>query len=98
MGKITVWAAADDAAVKKGLVTSGADAVLKDIDSTALNASLKSLAADIDEMLQDVQTKGGFKLKQIDVGLEITAEAGVRLIGTMKVGGKAAIKLTFKKE
>jgi hypothetical protein len=98
MGAIKMWAAADDAAVKGGFASSGADAVLKDIDAAELNASLKSLAGDIDEMLRDVETKGGFKLKEIDVGLEITAEAGIRLIGSMKVGGKAAIKLTFKKD
>jgi len=38
-----------------------------------------------------------FKLKQVEVGIEVSAEGGVNLIGTMTAGAKAAITLTFER-
>jgi len=48
--------------------------------------------------LFDGQEKSNdFKLKQIEVGIEISAEGGVNLIGTLTAGAKTAIKLTFER-
>jgi hypothetical protein len=96
MGKIMIWAAASQAE-SKGLLSHDPGAVLEELDAAQLNKSLKQLAADLDEMLDGVQTKRGFKLNGLEVGLEVTADAGVNLIGTMTVGGKASITLKFEK-
>ena len=37
----------------------------------------------------------GLSLKELEVGVEITAEGGVSLIGTAKAGATASLKLTF---
>jgi hypothetical protein len=37
----------------------------------------------------------GLSLKELEVGIELTAEGGVSLIGTAKAGGTASLKLTF---
>jgi hypothetical protein len=50
-----------------------------------LRAATSDLAAKAD----------GLSLKELEVGIELTAEGGVNLIGTAKVGGTASLKLTF---
>jgi hypothetical protein len=35
-------------------------------------------------------------LSQVQVGAELTAEGGVRLIGNLTAGAKGALQLTFK--
>jgi hypothetical protein len=37
----------------------------------------------------------GILLKELEVGVELTAEGGVSLIGSAKVGATASLKLTF---
>lgn len=92
---VAVWIAPVDTETSKGLVGSAAPAVLKELDPQQLNASLKKLAADMEVILSDVATAGGYCLDQIAIGAEINGEAGINLIGTAKVGGKATITLTF---
>jgi hypothetical protein len=46
-------------------------------------------------MLNDVKQVGGFQLKQVTIQVEVTAEGGIELVGTAKLGGKGAITLTF---
>jgi len=96
MSKVRIWAAPAPV-VDKGLVTRGPEAILEEIDVAELNANLRKVAADLDDILEGVETKGGFALKGIEIGLEITAEGGVNFIGTMTVGGKAAITLSFER-
>lgn len=74
------------------------DAVLNKIDVETLKANLQSLARDIDACMPDAETKGGFRLSEIEVGVEVSAEGGDNLIGTMTVGGKAALTLTFRRD
>jgi hypothetical protein len=78
-------------------MVSRSEAVLAQLDPVALNASLKTLAADIDTMLTDVSAKGGYSLASIEVAVEVTVEAGINLIGTAKAGGKAGLVLKFEK-
>lgn len=96
MGEVNVWVA-PPAATSKSVFGSASEAVLQKLDPTQLNDSLKKLALELDQILKDVETKGGYRLKGIEIGLEITAEGGVNLIGTMTVGGKAALTLRFEK-
>lgn len=62
-----------------------------------LQASLAEIVAAASETF-DVAAQsavGQFKLKEIEVQLEITAEGGVRLVGTASVGVKGAMTLRF---
>jgi hypothetical protein len=85
MGEISIWVAPESDAVGMGVLKRGSDAVLEKLDPEKLNASLKALAQDLEAVLVGVETKGGFQLKGVEVGIEVTAEAGVNLIGTAKV-------------
>jgi hypothetical protein len=97
MGEIRVWATPADA-VSKGMLSKGTEAVLEKLDPAQLNASLKKLAHDLEEIMKDVETKGGYRLSGIEVGVEITADAGVNLIGSASVGGKAGLTLRFERD
>lgn len=66
-----------------------------DIDAETLRQSLANLTGQLGKVFEDVKSVGDFKLKQVEVGLEISAEGGVALIGTAKAGTRGAIKLTF---
>jgi hypothetical protein len=46
-------------------------------------------------MLDDVKQISSFKLKEVTIQVEVTAEGGIELVGTAKLGGKGAITLTF---
>jgi Trypsin-co-occurring domain 1 len=61
-----------------------------------LKASLSSLVARLRDATSDIAAgAAGLSLKELEVGVELTAEGGVSLIGTAKVGGTASLKLTF---
>jgi len=49
----------------------------------------------LDSLFQDLKAVGSFKLDQVEVSLEISAEGGVALIGTAKAGASEAVKLAF---
>ncbi|HEC84676.1 MAG: hypothetical protein DRR08_03250 [Candidatus Parabeggiatoa sp. nov. 2] len=69
---------------------------LKHIDTDVLRASLETLSTQVAEMLQDIQKEfGGFKLKEVQLQVEVNAEGGVALIGTAKAGTTRGITLTF---
>lgn len=97
--RLRIWVAPEAGDHAKGFVPGGrgADAVLEELDPAKLNANLKALAAKLDTVLAGVETGNGYRLKSIKVGLEVTAEAGVNLIGTVTAGGKAAITLSFER-
>jgi hypothetical protein len=97
MAELYMWVAPAPVGVEKGVLRSSGDAVLERINVAKLNSNLKSLAQDLEELLQGVEAKGGFNLSEIEIGVEVTAEAGVTLIGTAKVGGTAALTLRFCK-
>lgn len=96
MSKIAIWVATSDTETKS-LVRTSTGAILQELDPSKINASLKELTANLDVMLDGVKTNRQFQLNEFEIGLEITAEAGINLIGTMTVGGKAALTLKFAK-
>jgi hypothetical protein len=82
----------------KGILASSADAVLAEVDVERLKVSFTKLSGDISQMFaSDTGEKHGYRLKQITVGVEISAEGSVTLIGSLKAAGKAAITLTFER-
>ena len=65
------------------------------IDADTLRQSIGNLTGQITGLFEDIKAVGGYKLTTVQVQLEITAEGGVALIGSLKAGAKGAITLTF---
>lgn len=65
------------------------------MDVGRLRESFAGLSAQISTILQDVKKVGDFQLKEVQLQVEISAEGGVNLVGSMKAGVKGAITLTF---
>jgi hypothetical protein len=61
-----------------------------------LHQSLKDLTGALATVLADLKSVGGYELSEVQVGVELTAEGGVRLIGNLTAGAKGALQLTFK--
>jgi len=67
-----------------------------DIDADKLKANLSSLVDKLGKVISVAEAAaGGLALTEVEVGIEITAEGGVALIGT--AGAKASMTLTFKR-
>lgn len=86
----------DDDEQVKGLFSSKSSVVaLRNIPTDRLKENLTNVCQSLGEALHDVKKVGNFRLKEVTIQVEVTAEGGVELIGTAKVGGKGAITLTF---
>lgn len=68
---------------------------LCNIPTERLKENLTRVCQSLGETLRDVKAVGNFRLKEVTIQVEVTAEGGVELIGTAKLGGKGAITLTF---
>jgi hypothetical protein len=68
---------------------------IKEIEVDTLKKSLSDLSGNISEVLKEVKSVGDFKLKEVEIGVEISAEGGFALVGCAKAGAKGAIKLKF---
>ncbi len=68
---------------------------IKDLDTSKIKTSISNLTGQISDILDDVKDVGNFKLKEVQISVEISAEGGVALIGTAKAGAKGAITLSF---
>lgn len=89
---ISVLVSADPS---KGIFGTGAVAAV-DIPVERLKANLSDLVAKLRAATTSLAAKGdGLSLKELEVGIELTAEGGVSLIGTAKAGVTASLKLTF---
>jgi hypothetical protein len=64
-------------------------------DTAELAASLRAVSGQLGELFTGLREVAGYELRQVQVGLEISAEGGFNLIGSAKAGGKAAMTLTF---
>jgi hypothetical protein len=84
-------------AESKSLLGDKAQAVLSEINIEQLKSNLKQLSQDIGELFSVAEQANDFKLKQVEVGIEVSTEGGVHLIGTLTAGAKAAITLTFER-
>jgi len=79
----------------KGIFSTETDIVVRDLPTERLRENLNKVCEGVASMVSDVKKIGGFQLKQVTIQVEVTAEGGIELIGTAKLGGKGAITLTF---
>ena len=73
----------------KGLFSPDADIAVR------RRENLNKVCQGVASVVSDVKKVGSFHLKEISIQVEVTAEGGIELIGTAKLGGKGAITLTF---
>jgi len=94
----------EDTEIKRGTLSSQPRTLSKkqskvrQMDVGKLRQSLSDLSGGISEICSDIKKVGDFKLKQVEVLVEVTAEGGLALVGLAKVGTKGAINLTFTDE
>lgn len=81
----------------RAAVATEAATVRKEIDVTTLKRSFEHLTRTLSDVLAEARTVGEYRLKQVDVRVEITSEGGVSLIGTATVGSTAALTLIFER-
>ncbi|WP_295383939.1 hypothetical protein [uncultured Thiodictyon sp.] len=80
----------------KGMTARSTEAVLAQVDVDKLKASIEELRQDMADLFA-ARDEAGFRLKTVSVGIEISAQGGVTLIGTLTAGAKAAVTLTFER-
>jgi hypothetical protein len=78
----------------RGLARAGR--FVQHVSVDQLHQSLKDLTGALATVLAEVKAVGGYELSEVQVGVELTAEGGVRLIGNLTAGAKGALQLTFK--
>ena len=93
MSKLPVITAPADQPGTLGILDP--ERLVTEIDTDRLREALSGLTGQIAEVLQDIRAVGHFRLTQVQVAVEISAEGGVALIGSAKAGAKGAIHLTF---
>jgi len=79
----------------KGIFSTDTDIVVRDLPTDRLRENLNRVCQGVASMLDDVKQISNFKLKEVTIQVEVTAEGGIELVGTAKLGGKGAITLTF---
>lgn len=79
----------------KGIFSADTDIALRDLPTDLLKKNLSAVCQGVASVLSDVKKVGDFRLKEVTVQVEVTAEGGIELVGTAKLGGKGAITLTF---
>jgi len=68
---------------------------VREIEVGKLRESFSHLAQQISKILQDIRTVGAYRLKEVEIDVEVSSEGGVHLVGSLKAGVKGAIKLKF---
>jgi len=87
----------DENVASKGLFTcSGRSLRLVEIPLEQLKKNLASVSSAMAEALQGIKEVGRFRLKEVNLQVEISAEGGVHFIGTASMEGKGAITLKFE--
>lgn len=84
-----------NASQTKALFRPDADAMLEFIPVERLRESLSKLCGGLSTVFSDIQTVGNFRLQEVTIQVEISAEGGINIIGTAMVAGKGAITLKF---
>jgi hypothetical protein len=77
-------------------VLARAGRFVKRIPVERVQQSLKDLTATLTTIFADLKAVGEFELSEVQVGVELTVEGGVNLIGNVTAGAKGAMQLTFK--
>lgn len=69
---------------------------LSQIPVTVLRENLRATMATLRSVLDEAASGAGrLRLREVQVGLEVSATGGINLIGTAAVGATGAITLTF---
>jgi|GEM_PF-1265600 len=89
--------APDDGTLSKGLLDRATDSVLAQVDLAVLKNNLAELRKSIAELMDAEEESTGYRLQAIEVGVEVSAEGGLNIIGSLTAAGKAGIKLTFQR-
>jgi hypothetical protein len=79
----------------KGIFSADTEIAVRDLPVDRLRENLNIVCQGFACVFNDVKRVGNFRLKQVTIQVEVTAEGGIELIGTAKLGGKGAITLTF---
>jgi hypothetical protein len=87
--------AEDDEMRLFGSLRSESKIGLKEIPLEVLKNNLANISRSMIKVLEDVKHIGQFRLKEITLQVEVSSEGGINLIGTVNLGGKGAITLTF---
>ena len=86
---------AENKSGEKGIFMMDNEFSVRSLPIDTLKENLKKVCHDVTDMLDEVKNMGTFRLKEVVLEVEISAEGGVALIGTAQLGGKGAIKITF---
>lgn len=81
----------------KSLFDSAARAGLAQVPVDRLRENLARLTESVAEAFASAGRVGEFYLDEITLQVQVSAEGGVALIGSAKVGGQGSITLTFKR-
>jgi hypothetical protein len=68
---------------------------VKNFDTAELRKAFTGLVENLSAVFADLRQVGGFELKEVQVSVEVGAEGGVSLLGTVKASAGGAITLTF---
>jgi hypothetical protein len=91
-----VSATGEDAATKGLFTRSSGVPRLVDIPLEQLKMNLSTVSSTMVEALQGIKEVGRFRLKEVTLQVEITAQGGIYFIGTASMEGKGAITLKFE--
>jgi len=78
-----------------GTLISDADIGMKQIPVCVLKNNMASIAESMLNVLEDIKQVGQYKLKEVTMQVEVSANGGVSIVGTANIGGKGAISLKF---
>lgn len=78
-----------------GYLRSDAEVVLQQIPVETLKSNIANVSRSMVSVLDGIKQVGQFKLKEVTLQVEVSANGGVNLIGTANLGGKGAITLKF---
>lgn len=65
------------------------------ISVEALKENLHDTCAKFSQALKGIESVGGFELAEVTLQAEVSSQGGVKLIGSLEAGAKAAITLKF---
>lgn len=79
----------------KGVFRAPTEQICKLIPVDVLRNNLQQISSAMLTALDDLKAVGSFRLSEVELQAEVTAEGGVQFIGTATLGGKGAITLKF---
>ena len=80
----------------KGLGRSNLSVEHQQLPIEILQTNLQQACEGLSDAFSGLKQVGDFKLKQVTIGIEVSAEGGISFVGTAKAGARGAITLTFE--